>query len=75
MVSTRICVSPEKYDPTRFSGRLIELRLEYCRIEEDLMGLLEKLSNLRVLYLCEDLYLGAEMVCTATGTWRCFLES
>ncbi|KAL8116277.1 hypothetical protein AgCh_022686 [Apium graveolens] len=66
-VSTRICLSPEKYDLTRFSGRLIELRLEYCRIEEDLMGLLEKLPNLRLLYLCEDAFLGAEMVCTATG--------
>lgn len=35
MVSTSTCVSPEKYDPTRFSGRLVELHLEYCRIEED----------------------------------------
>ncbi|XP_058112034.1 probable disease resistance protein At1g58390 [Magnolia sinica] len=43
-------------------GYLIQLRLE-----QDPLGTLEKLSNLRILTLVEHCYIGKEMVCSAGG--------
>ncbi|KAL8111389.1 putative disease resistance protein At1g50180 [Apium graveolens] len=65
-LNAKICKFPEEYDYTRISGRFTTISLMYCKMEEDPMVLLEKLPNLHILHLY-DAYIGAEMVCTATG--------
>ncbi|KAL3507505.1 hypothetical protein ACH5RR_032887 [Cinchona calisaya] len=53
--------------PHNISPGLIQLTLQYCKIEEDPMGTLEKLPNLRKLRFWDGSFVGKEMICHAMG--------
>ncbi|PPD72845.1 hypothetical protein GOBAR_DD30247 [Gossypium barbadense] len=45
---------------------IVKLTLFWCRMSQDPMGVLEKLCDLRILYL-EGVYNGSKMMCSANG--------
>ncbi|KAI8028295.1 putative disease resistance protein [Camellia lanceoleosa] len=51
--------------PDQFPSNLTELWLRNTKLEEDPMPTLEKLPNLRTLYLLGGSYIGKEMVCSS----------
>ncbi|XP_021904509.1 LOW QUALITY PROTEIN: putative disease resistance protein At1g50180 [Carica papaya] len=54
-------------DYQQFSCNIAALTLGYCKLEEDPMPTLEKLSNLRSLALLSDAFIGSEIVCSRQG--------
>nr|POE52554.1 putative disease resistance rpp8-like protein 2 [Quercus suber] len=51
----------------QFSPNLAELELTFTKLEEDPMPTLEKLSNLKILHLCYESFVGKDMVCSEGG--------
>ncbi|KAI8025480.1 putative disease resistance protein [Camellia lanceoleosa] len=51
--------------PDQFPPNLTKLILEDTKLEEDPMPTLEKLPNLRSLFLLDNAYIGKEMVCSS----------
>ncbi|XP_058112036.1 probable disease resistance RPP8-like protein 4 [Magnolia sinica] len=54
-------------DVHEFPPNLTELYLNGSQLERDLIGTLEMLPNLRILYLSWKSYIGKEMVCSVGG--------
>ncbi|KAM7485383.1 hypothetical protein LguiA_001392 [Lonicera macranthoides] len=54
------------YDPS-FSECLTKITLESCELIEDPMAMLQKLPNLRSLFLKWNAFVGAQMACSAKG--------
>lgn len=51
----------------QFPSRITRLSLEFCSLVEDLMPVLEKLSQLKFVTLGSHSFLGRRMVCSAGG--------
>ncbi|KAM7488956.1 hypothetical protein LguiB_026440 [Lonicera macranthoides] len=66
MVEGKIGNLPE-YRQNHFSASLTGISLERSGLTEDPMTTLEKLPNLKSLYLGRESYVGNEMVCSAGG--------
>ncbi|KAI8025302.1 putative disease resistance protein [Camellia lanceoleosa] len=60
-------LNPVKKLADQFPPNLTKLRLYDTKLEEDPMPTLEKLPNLRTLYLWQNAYIGKEMVCSSGG--------
>ncbi|KAG7994930.1 hypothetical protein I3843_01G083600 [Carya illinoinensis] len=51
----------------QISQHLAQLKLYETQLEEDPMLILEKLPNLKILYLADDAYTGTKMICSGGG--------
>ncbi|CAL5377060.1 unnamed protein product [Camellia sinensis] len=58
-------LNPVKKFPDQFPPNLTKLTMWNTKLEEDPMPTLEKLPNLRTLFLGENSYMGKEMVCSS----------